>query len=77
METVPIATESIMQLGKGGVMVLIVLLIALVAGLIWIVYKITSNHINHATVAMTEQTMSNTSLSTSVDKLGSIIDKKL
>lgn len=72
-----VVTESILALGKGGVMVLIVMLIALIAGLIWMVYKITGNHISHSTKAMAEQTESNRALSGSVDKLGSIIDKKL
>jgi len=76
-ENIPVVTESILALGKGGVMVLIILLLAIICGLIYVFYKVTSNHINHGTEAMAKQAESNRSLSDSVGKLGVIIDRKL
>jgi len=70
-------TESILELGKGGVLTLIVMLLFIICGLIYVFYKITSNHINHNTEALTKVDGSNHELSKSVDTLGQILERKL
>jgi hypothetical protein len=70
MEEIQPVTEAIMALGTGGVLTLIFALLAMISGLVWIVYKLAGNHINHSTVVMTK-------LEGSVDKLTETLERKL